>query len=254
MKLEQIINENYDSFSEGDQLLAKYILEHKNEIQWLSITQVAERSLSSKSSVLRFAQKLGFSGYTELKNFIKWGNLQIASEGKSNNYAEFILNHVEKTIRNLNMNEIEEISKKIAQSQNVYLAGTSFFQQNLATEMQRLFLKLGKNMHIIPLDIQTDLYQLVVEQMTEDDLLVIFSSSGNNTVIKETLSIPLIKKVKILSLTATQNNWLTNHADYSIHVFSDREEYSNYTGFYATSAFYCVIEILAYSFFSLNFS
>lgn len=74
MKLESLVNERYNSFSDGEMEIAKYILQNKEIIHTLSINQLANNSLSSKSSVLRFAQKLGFSGFTELKNFMKWGN------------------------------------------------------------------------------------------------------------------------------------------------------------------------------------
>lgn len=248
MKLEQIINEKYDYFSEGDQVLAKYILDHKDEIRNLSITELAERSLSSKSSVLRFAQKLGFSGYTELKNFIRWELVNHQSHQNYSNYGEIILNDVQKTIEALNMNDILKISQEIDQSSNVYLAGTGFLQQNLTIEMQRIFLGLGKNMQVIPLDIRTDLHQLVVEKMTEDDLLFVFSSTGNNPSIKEALAIPLIKKVKIVAITATSHNWLSSHADYSIHIYSDRDPLAGDSGF-SSSVFYCIIEMLSYSFF-----
>ncbi|NRG29914.1 hypothetical protein HRF69_22745 [Bacillus circulans] len=51
MKLESLVNERYNSFSDGEMEIAKYILQNKEIIHTLSINQLANNSLSSKSSV-----------------------------------------------------------------------------------------------------------------------------------------------------------------------------------------------------------
>lgn len=226
LKIEKIIHDHYQKFSEGEILIAKCILDHKGEIRDLNINQLAEKALSSKSSVLRLVQKLGFSGYTEFKNYMKWEDILSKKPDEYEDFGKVVLQNVEKTINGINKHDVIKICEVIDRSGNIYLSGTGFLQQNLAAEMQRIFLGLGKNMQIIPLDIHTDLFQFVTEKIAEKDLLIIFSSSGNNPALEEALSIPLLKKVKIFSITASENNWLANHSTYSIPIYSERHSYS----------------------------
>jgi len=70
VNLEELINKNYEYLSDTDFTIAKYVLANKDKIGNMGINQLAKNSLASKSSVLRFAQKLGFGGYSEFKNFV----------------------------------------------------------------------------------------------------------------------------------------------------------------------------------------
>lgn len=249
MKIEELINNNYSSFSEGEKVLAKFILSNKKNVFDLGINELAKKCLSSKSSVLRLAQKLGFSGYTEMKNFMKW-EIQIAENPiTQEDFGKKIISSVEQTVNQLNTMDLSNICEVIEKSSNVYVTGTGLMQQNLAQEMQRTFLGIGKNMQTLPMDISTNIYQLVTERLSEEDLLIVFSGSGNNSTLKEALSIPLIKKVNILAVTGSHDNWLMNHATFSIAIKTDNSAEMDTNWFSSSSAFYCVIEILGYNYF-----
>lgn len=249
VKIEELINNNHSSFSEGEKVLAKFILDHKEDIYELGINELAKKSLSSKSSVLRFAQKLGFSGYTEMRNFMKWENQLSENPITQEDFGKIVISNVEQTINQLNQMDLSKICDVIANSSNVYITGTGLMQQSLAQEMQRMFLGLGKNMQILPMDISTNIYQLVTERISEEDLLIVFSGSGKNPTLKEALSIPLIKNVNILAVTGSQHNWLMNNATFSIPAALSNNSSLISNWFSSSSAFHCVVEVLAYNYF-----
>jgi RpiR family transcriptional regulator, glv operon transcriptional regulator len=247
MKIEQLINERYSTFSEGDIVLAKYILNNKESIHKLTIYQLASNSLTSKSSVLRFAQKLGFSGYSEMKNFMKWGNFFSENAMKYTEFGDCIGQSINNTINYLKKVDLSDIHTAIEESQHIYLVGTGIAQQNQVAEMQRIFLGIGKEMQILPIGMNTTLYQILIERMTEKDLLIVFSSSGNNPILQEALSTPILKNVKILGITSHDNNWLVNHSTYSIQAHIEPiDSFSDLFRLY--SPFHVIIEILAYSY------
>ncbi|WP_369695306.1 MurR/RpiR family transcriptional regulator, partial [Streptococcus merionis] len=72
MRFTDIVNEHYNELNSSELLMCNYIIENTAAIPKMGVVEFAKRSLSSKSSVIRFSQKLGFTGFTELKNFIKW--------------------------------------------------------------------------------------------------------------------------------------------------------------------------------------
>jgi DNA-binding MurR/RpiR family transcriptional regulator len=47
--------------------IADYLLEHLNLVPFLSIPELARRTGASEATVVRFAQRIGFSGFAELK-------------------------------------------------------------------------------------------------------------------------------------------------------------------------------------------
>lgn len=246
MQLEKLINERYSSFSEGELAIAKYILQNKEIIHKLSINQLASNSLTSKSSVLRFAQKLGFSGFTELKNFLKWGNYFSQSLTIKSNLGEQIVKSVTNTVEILKNQNMNEIFQAIEDSKHIYIIGTGWAQQNQASEMQRLFLGIGKEMQVLPFG-HTSLYQIMIERMCEKDLLIVFSGSGNNPVLKEALTTPILKNVKILGITANAKNWLMNHSTFGLHANIDSPTAVN-SIYSLYSPIHVIIELLAYSY------
>lgn len=72
MEFDRVLSKHYDSLSQIENQISKYIVENKSRMKEISITELAEKSYTSKSSVLRFVQKLGFSGFIEFKYLINW--------------------------------------------------------------------------------------------------------------------------------------------------------------------------------------
>jgi RpiR family transcriptional regulator, glv operon transcriptional regulator len=247
MKLEDLIKEKHTSFTEGEIAIARYLLNHTDDIPKMNINQLAKNSLTSKSSVLRLAQKLGFSGFTELKNFLKWGNFFSENPITHSELGDLISESINKTIENFKSMNLDNIHQAIDESEHIYLIGTGLSQQSMAAQMQRIFLGLGKEMQVLPIGMQTTLYQIMIERMGEKDLLIVFSGSGNNPVLKEELTTPILKNVKILGITSNGNSWLANQSTYSIKAnFNIDHSISNLISL--SSPFNVIIELLAYSY------
>lgn len=220
MRLEELINQHYDYLSETDLTIGKYVLENKNIIGQLGINEIAINSHASKSSVLRFAQKLGFSGYSDFKNYLKWreGNKIVSSSEK--NLVEQIVFDVTKTLEYLSVVDLEPIFEAIENSRQIYVISTGVAQQNQAAELQRLFLLIDKPVQIIPGTVHANEYKRIIERLNEDDLLFLFSLSGENPNLQGILDIPELKGTKIISVTNFKSNWLSGHADFNLYASS----------------------------------
>lgn len=73
--LSDLINENYKKLNDADLYSLKRIETIGKDIEKMNIEQVASHCDTSKSSILRLTQKLGFSGYSEFKNYINGKHL-----------------------------------------------------------------------------------------------------------------------------------------------------------------------------------
>jgi RpiR family carbohydrate utilization transcriptional regulator len=61
------INGTYDSLRAAEQRVADFILKHPEDLIHLTVTELAERTQTSESTVVRLCQKIGYKGYQEFK-------------------------------------------------------------------------------------------------------------------------------------------------------------------------------------------
>ena len=74
MKLQELVNSHYDSLNENDIHIWEYILAHNKECENLTIDELASRCYVSRTTVMRFAQRIGLKGYAELKSYLRMNN------------------------------------------------------------------------------------------------------------------------------------------------------------------------------------
>lgn len=65
------LQQHSNTFTPSQRALAGYIVDHVDEIGFASIGDLAERAGVSEATVVRFARKLGFDGYPDLKQAIQ---------------------------------------------------------------------------------------------------------------------------------------------------------------------------------------
>lgn len=57
----------YSGLRAAEQRVADFILKHPDELIYLTVTELAERTRTSESTVVRLTQKIGYKGYQEFK-------------------------------------------------------------------------------------------------------------------------------------------------------------------------------------------
>jgi len=66
-RVSDLLREGFDSFSRSQKAIARYIIDHLEEVGYLSAEELGRKGSTSSSTVVRFAQSLGFAGYPELQ-------------------------------------------------------------------------------------------------------------------------------------------------------------------------------------------
>jgi DNA-binding MurR/RpiR family transcriptional regulator len=66
-RLSDLLREGFDGFSRSQKAIARYIIDHLEEVGYLSAEELGQKGNTSSSTVVRFAQSLGFPGYPELQ-------------------------------------------------------------------------------------------------------------------------------------------------------------------------------------------
>ncbi|GAA3009732.1 MurR/RpiR family transcriptional regulator [Tetragenococcus solitarius] len=215
MNIETLINEHYDRLNENDQHIAKYIINHLNECKKLSITRLAEVTLTSKSSILRFTQKLGFSGYSEFKYALKQQKSQ-PKEQKS--FVAMQQEDLLQTAKMFDQQNMMPVLEAFDQAQTIYCYGTGWGQREVLQNFMRSVIPLQR--FPIHLQSQKELSIALNGSITEKDLMIILSLSGQNKPQENILNLMRIKNIPILSVTNMSMNRLASKATYNLYYQS----------------------------------
>ena len=179
MRFTDLVNEHYADLNETELLMCNYIMENIDIIPTMSTLEFARNSLSSKSSVIRFSQKLGFTGFTELRNFIKWQDHEERFDEQIT-FTNQVIKDIERLLNILKDRNWLPIYQIIDSVDNIYVITTGITQKNQAAELQRLFLLIGKPLQIIPGNGNSNEFRRILERLTEKDIVFVLSLSGEN--------------------------------------------------------------------------
>ncbi len=67
MKIEQVIEEKYKTLTKSEKKIANYVLESPNHIIYGTMNDIKSEIHVGDATIIRFCQKLGFSGFSDLK-------------------------------------------------------------------------------------------------------------------------------------------------------------------------------------------
>lgn len=91
MTLEELVNNKLDKLNPTDLIVWRYIYAHKKECCYISIYDIADNCNVSRTTVLRFAKKLGLDGFSDLKMMLKM-EISQAREKPSMDIAQATVN------------------------------------------------------------------------------------------------------------------------------------------------------------------
>ncbi len=212
MRLEELINKNYSQLNENDLYIWKYISTHRKECETLSIDDLANKCHVSRTTILRFSQRLGLKGYVELKVYLRMNNqlYQNKQTGLELVYKTYIdyMNEIKEK-------DLTQIMKMIDYAKNAYVYGTGSIQDNVALELKRSFLEVGKLFFYIQSKDETNAFIDVIDSL---DIIVMISYSGENEQLLAFAKKLKVKSVPIIAITATKDNTLSHLADESLYV------------------------------------
>ncbi len=128
------ISSRFDDFSRSQKDVAQYVVDHLDEVAFHTAEELARRASTSSSTVVRFAQALGFEGFPELQAAAREEYRRRESKPESEPLfsidqgpfeaavaADFA--NVEETARKISRSEVEGAVDAIATADRVLIAG-----------------------------------------------------------------------------------------------------------------------------------
>lgn len=216
MKLEQLITKYYNELNENDLHVLKFITQNLEFCVDRTVSEIAEYSNVSASTIVRLAKKLHFNGYSEFRYFLKEeSNNRSQNKNVSLFKTSTVLDDVRETIKLFEQdNSIEKIYEVLEKSKKFFGHGTGYGQQLMLKEFARTL--TNNDIYLFQIPSESELIQ-IADNITPDDVLFVISFSGNISKIESVLKKIKLIGVPIISVTAFSRNDLAYLADYNLY-------------------------------------
>lgn len=246
--MQELIHRHHRLFGESDKAISRFVLEYPQKAAAMNIQELAGASLTSKSSVVRFSQKLGFSGFSEMRAYLRWKNGEVHYDTCARQFPERVKNDIQKTIEYFEKADLKLLYQAMNEAKKFFIIATGISQQSQAMELQRLLHLTGKSVQILPASESSNEYRRAVEMLARKDIIFLLSLSGENPGLKNLLEIPLLKGVKLVSVTNFKSNWLAQNADFRYYAASSQSEIPRNWWMQSSSSFFLLLEMLVFGY------
>ena len=240
MILMNLVRENYSKLNNNDLRIYSYIIQNKSEANELNINQMADELGLSTSSIMTFTKKLGLDGYSELKYLIKWSE-EDKNSSFDDNEIEYTKNDINLTMTMMSSLNLDGFFRKINEARDIFVIGNGYTQLNVAEELKRNFLNVGKILDILDQDSDYERYKGLIK---EGDVLFVISFSGENEKLIDFIK-SLKEDVTIASITKLSNNTISYLSDYNISfVTHEVYDFNQRMTITPISQYYIVIDFI----------
>jgi len=213
MTLSEMINKHYDNLNKNDLYLCQYISTHKKECSRMTIDELSARCSISRSSILRFAQKLSLNGYSELKVHLKLECEQ--SPVVDRDILTEVCDDYHQAIEDFKSRDCRGICRMIYEAKRVFVYGTGSMQASVAREMQRKFLYLKKCIYAF--DGVAEI-KPILNMLTEGDIVIIISLSGESEQAVSCAKEVKIRDIPLIAFTKMKVNRLARLSDETLYA------------------------------------
>ncbi|NOW86790.1 RpiR family glv operon transcriptional regulator [Clostridium beijerinckii] len=214
MKLEKLINTNYNNLKPNDLYIWNFISNNKKECCSLTIDELALKCNISRTSIIRFAKRLGLSGYSELRLYLK---LEEEKDpiNKNENTVQSYINLMNMMIGEYGKQDFTKICKLLYESEKVFLYGTGAVQRTVAKELRRKFLVGHEHFYMID---GVDEIDSLCNTLTNHDLVFVISLNGKSDNAKEFSKQLLLKGVPFVSITSLSENDIAKYSTEKLYI------------------------------------
>lgn len=201
-----------DSLTPQERRLAAHLVEHLERWGYLSSSELAEQLGVHRSTVVRFAQHIGFAGYPELQESVRQAyvtalsaprDLVLSDAGEED--AETVqavyqreLHNLERSYRHLDIDALDATAKGIASARRVLLFGRRF-SYPIALHISLVLRTMRERIDAAPAPGGSSVDQLF--DLTAEDYVVVVSLRRHSPEVQRTLKYLADAHVPVTVLT-----------------------------------------------------
>ena len=239
MKIEELVNHNLSRLNDTDLMVWRYIYAHRQECCYISIYDLADTCHVSRTTVMRFAKKLGFDGFSDLKAMLKMEYAR-PQDKPTQNLAEATTALCRSIGEEIAKQDFCRVNQLMHEARQVFVYASGLVQRNLASELARLFLITGSYLFVVN---GRDELRNIIRNAGTEDLFIVISLSGEGQGVVDLAKELHAKGIPVISLTRLQSNSLARYSKENLYV-TPRELPAAIGGPYESlMAFFLMVEI-----------
>ena len=227
------IQDSYSSFGRGERKLADWILQHPSELIALSISELAAACGCGDATVIRFAKKLGLSGYQALKiniaqeiggSFI--GSTTADKEDSAidlyQKHCADIIQTLERTKLRLDSDTMEAAANTLLHARTIAVIGLGN-SASLAQDATHKLIRLG-----LPAYAYCDnhMQMIIASHLGPGDVVLAISHSGSSVDIVNALAEARKNNATTISVTGYAKSPVARHSDYFLITHAEETKHS----------------------------
>lgn len=225
--LMRLIQMRFPRLSKGQKLIAEYILKHYDKAAFMTAARLGTTVGVSESTIVRFANELGFSGYPALQKMLQdliktkltsVQRIEISSDYiNEDNALKSVLKadmeNIRATLEKINSNAFDEVIDAIFNSNRIYIVGFRS-SQSLADFLGFYLNLILDNVRTVSTGVSDIFEQLL--RVGNDDLVIGISFPRYSTRTVEALKFAKGRNAKVIALTDSLLSPLASNADYTL--------------------------------------
>jgi len=225
------INEKYKKMSKGQKLISEYIMNNYEKAAFMTASKLGNKVGVSESTVVRFANMLGYDGYPKLQKALQelirnklttLQRIEMTSDLDESTLLKSVLkadmNNIRLTLEEVNKDDFDKVVESIFSARNIYILGLRSAAP-LAHFMGYYLSFIFDNVRLVTSGINDILEQLV--HISPQDLLIGISFPRYARRTVEAVNFAKGKGAKIVAITDAILSPLTSYADYILLARSD---------------------------------
>jgi DNA-binding MurR/RpiR family transcriptional regulator len=262
LSLSAEIRQRFDDFSRSQKDVGQYIVDHLDEAAFHTAEELARRANTSSSTVVRFAQALGFEGFPELQAAAR-DEYRRAREGGNGAKSEpaapplFPIDqtefeaalsadhtNVEDTARKVDRDEVSASVDLISRAERIVLCGTdqmAFF----ASYLRHLLMLLDLHAEVVASPSQEGLAKL--GRVDDKTVLVGFSAGRPHPLVVRAMKLARNRRAATIAIADATLSEVAKLADHRLYYSSNSPAYVR-----SHSALLGVVQALAYGVYALD--
>lgn len=227
------IRSMYSAFGRGEKKIADWLLEHPSELISLSISEVASVCGCGDATVIRFAKRLGLSGYQELKINIArelgsniTGNLSFSKDDTVtdiyNKHIADIKITLDDTRQYLDAHDLKCAAEALAKARSISIIGLGN-SAPIAQDAAHKFLRAG-----LPASAYSDnhMQMIVASHLEPGDVVLAVSHSGSSLDIISAMETAKSRGATTICITNHGKSPILKHCDHALFTNAQETKYS----------------------------
>lgn len=221
--LSKITIDKINSLTMSELDVLRFIDNNKSLVLEYSIKTLSKATFVSTATIIRLCKKLGYSGFSELKYFIREEINYLENYKKTTTFDEIVSSNV----RSLSETGFRLNEEKVMGIVNIMLKPTRihFFGKGLTTTVlnyaSKQLLTYNRSNYTYH---DSHIAYIAADSMDENDLLFVCSLSGKTHQVLRMAQIAKSRNATVVTISSNKENELAKLGDFNLSVFEDVEK------------------------------